>query len=123
MGVTSQFSAMMGCCCSRPESMEDDRTNAHVNLLQVTETEAGESETDQLGSCEGGLPGADESLHVQKVEQQLSREEMTESARDHSDSMNTNPASDSEADKESVLTMSVVSKKDERYWKYEFKGP
>ena len=114
---------MMGCCRSRPESTEEDRTNAHVNLLQVTETEAGEGET-ELGSCEGGLSGADESLHdVQKVEQQLSREEMTESARDHSDSMNTNPTSDSEADKEIVLTMSMVSNKDERYWKYEFKGP
>ena len=64
----------MGCCRSRPE---EDRTNAHVNLLQERETEAGEGET-ELGSCEGGLSGADESLHdVQKVEQQLSREEIS----------------------------------------------
>ena len=107
---------MMGCCHSCPKD-QDDR------IKIVTETEAGEIETEQLGSNEGGLPSADESLHVQKVEQQPSREEMTESARDHSDSMNTNPASDSETDRERVLTKSMVSDKDERYWKYDFKGP
>ena len=72
----------------------------------------GEGESDQLD--EGGRPAV-------SLCEQLSREEMTESARDHSDSVNTNPP-DSETDKERALTMSMVSNKDERYWTYEFKG-
>ena len=105
--MTRAFSKMMGCCRSRPER-QDDGTNAHVRLIQVTE--AGESDRLDENSSERPV-----SLH-----KQLSREEMTESARDHSDSINTT-SPDSES-KERALTMSMVSNKDQRYWEYEFKG-
>lgn len=98
---------MMGCCCSRSE-LTNDKTNARANLIQVTEV--GDSETDLLN--EGGQPAAADSL-----QDQLS--EMTESARDHSDSLHTNSP---DSDKERALTMSMVSEKDQRYWEYEFKG-
>ncbi len=110
---------MMGCCRSRLESPStDDKTNVHVNLLQVAEElEAGESE---LGRAdEGGLPGAD-SVRVQ--EQQLSREEMPVTRRSHSEPINISPAPESEAAKERPLTMSMISERDHRYWEHDFKG-
>ena len=84
---------MMGCCCSH-----HDGSNTRVRLIQV----AGESEL----LYEGGRPTM-----------AIDIEEMTESARH-------DPASegDSEVNRERSLTSSMVSNKDSRYWRFEFKG-
>lgn len=104
---------MMECCRSRPEK-QLDTVNARVRLVVAEEGEIIDHLDEGAGDVDERSVSLDEQLHVC-----LSREEMTESARDHYDSINT--TSESEPNEKS-LTDSMLSEKNERYWKYEFKG-